>query len=55
MTVEELIDILSKLSQEATVLFEYMPRAHEYISEIALGVRVEGDKVIIFGATDLLD
>lgn len=54
MTVEELIEMLSHIPKDYTVFIEYMPRAHEYISELALGLRADHmrNNVILFGPTD---
>jgi hypothetical protein len=57
MTVEELIEMFSHIPKDYTVLIEYMPRAHEYISELALGLRADHmrNNVIIFGPTDTFE
>lgn len=49
MRVSDLKKILQNLDDTAAVKLEYMPRAHEYITEDAQGVRVENGEVVLFG------
>ena len=53
MTVKELQNILSLQKEEAEVMIEYMPRAHEYITEYILGARCTDDVVVLMGFTDM--
>ena len=57
MKVAELKKILEKTDDDADVLIEYMPRAHEYIAEIVIGTRAEQAKgaIYLFGATDFME
>lgn len=36
-------------------MLEYMPRRHEYVSEIIMGARVEDNRIVFFGASDLIE
>lgn len=55
MTVRELMNILSLQEEDAEVMIEYMPRAHEYITEYAFGARCTDDVVVLMGVTDMGD
>ena len=54
MTVEQLSEILSVLPPDNEILIEYQPRAHEWITEAVLGVRVNDDIVTILGVTEVI-
>ena len=49
MLVCELKKILERLDDNAPILFEYVPRPHEYVVESILGVRAEPSGAIIIG------
>ena len=49
MRVSDLKKILQNLDDTAAVKLEYMPRAHEDITEDVQGVRVENGEVVLFG------
>lgn len=55
MTVEMLQNVLQNLNPDAEVFIEYVPRAHQYVTEYALGVRATDEEVVIFGHTEMLD
>jgi hypothetical protein len=55
MTAETLIKILSLADPDTEIMIEYLPRPHEYITEYALGVRMEDNSAVIFGVTSTLD
>ncbi len=55
MTVKELMNILSLQEEGAEVMIEYMPRAHEYITEYVLGARCSDDIVVLMGITEMGD
>ena len=55
MTAETLIKILSLADPDTEIMIEYLPRPHEYITEYALGVRMEDSNAVIFGVTSTLD
>ena len=54
MTVEQLLNILSVLPPENEIMIEYQPRAHEWITEAVLGVRVNDETVTILGVTEAI-
>jgi len=53
MTVGQLKLVLGNLDDDTAVMIEYMPRRDEYITEYAVGVRIEDDTITIFGVTEL--
>lgn len=56
MTVGQLKTVLSSIQDEdAAVMIEYTPQPYEYITEFAVGVRIEDDTVTIMGITQLGD
>ena len=53
MTVEQLSAILSVQPPDNEIMIEYQPRAHEWITEAALGVRTDDSHTIILGVTEV--
>ena len=53
MTIGQLKNIFEKFDDD--VLIEYMPRAHEYITEHVIGVRAESSarQIVLLGVTEL--
>ena len=54
MTVKQLRTVLENLDDDDAVMIEYMPRRHEYITELAVGVRItDDDSITILGVTEI--
>ena len=54
MTVKQLKTVLDNIDDDNVVMIEYMPRRHEYITELAVGVRItDDDSITILGVTEI--